>query len=129
MTAPPARPPWRYSSMTEHEFRIICGMGMITSVASKWEMTGADTSREWLEVMNSNGQTYTLPYSWRVALKFVGNASTPGLFGLTYQGEEMRKTIVEIDAWERKHESERREYERLKRKFEGAPPMQGDPHP
>lgn len=43
------------------------------------------------------------------------------LFRLTYVGSAARKRLEEIDAFEKTFDRDRREYERLKRKFEDKP--------
>ena len=113
-------PEWPHKEMSEQCFRAILRMGHIVQVEARWEMTGADTSREWLEVKTRSGGAYMLPERWQHALKFVGHSSAPGLFVLTRDGEQMAKTLRLIDAWEKNNEVERAEYERLKAKFEGA---------
>jgi hypothetical protein len=119
-----ARPTWPHKEMSETEFRKVAAIGMIVSVKAEWEMTGADTSREWLTATNKAGKAFTLPHGWGKALKFVGHASVPGLFGYTYEGERMLKTLVAIDAWEKKHADDRATYERLKSKFAPTPTAQ-----
>ncbi len=111
------RPQWSHKSMNEVDFRKIYRIGMITSVKAEWKMLSADTSREWLTVTNTKGETLTLPYGWPQVLKFVGYASAPGLFGYTYEGEQMLKSLLAIDAWEKNNKAERTTYERLKAKF------------
>ena len=114
------RPAWPFKEMSEQEFRDIWRMGPIVAVEACWEMTSADTAREWLEVETRSGGTYTLPHGWRHVLNFVGHSSNPGLFALTYEGERMREALLQIDAWEARHKAERTTYERLKAKFEGG---------
>lgn len=43
-----------------------------------------------------------------------------GLFRLTYEGQRAAERLAEIDAFEKRNDRERREYERLRRKFEGG---------
>lgn len=114
------RPSWGFKGMTESDFRKIHRIGAIVSVEARWEMTGADTSREWLEVETRAGAVIVLPHSWKEALTFVGHSSNPGLFKLTYEGERMRAQAEAIDKWEADNAQERIEFERLKAKFEGA---------
>jgi len=111
------RPAWPHKEMSEQEFRDIWCMGPIVAVEARWEMTSADTAREWMEVETRSGGTYTLPPDWHRALKFVGHSSNPGLFALTYEGQRMRDTLHQIDEWEARHKAERATYERLKVKF------------
>lgn len=111
------RPKWDHSEISEHNFRRIVDFGHITSVTAKWEMTGADTSTEWLVATNRAGKQMKMPHDWSHVLKFVGHSYVPGLFGLTYLGERCRKTLDEIDKWEAKNKRDRAEFERLKAKF------------
>ncbi len=115
------RPAWGFKSMTEADFRRIHRIGMIVSVEARCEMTGVDTSREWLEVETRDGATIVLPRNWNEAMTFVGHSSNPGLFKLTYDGERMTAQADAIDKWEADNARERVEFERLKAKFEGTP--------
>jgi hypothetical protein len=112
-----ARPVWPHAEMTETAFRALHKMGMVVSVKAEREMTSADTSREWLTATNSKGESFTVPHNWPKAWKFVGHSSVPGLFALTYEGQQMQKTLEKIDAWEAANEADRATYERLKAKF------------
>jgi hypothetical protein len=111
------RPEWGFKHISETDFRSIYQHGMITNIKACWEFTGADTSREWLEATNFNGDTLVLPHSWNRALKFVGYSSMPGLFELNYEGQRMAKCLKEIDMWEALNKQEREDYERLRVKF------------
>lgn len=111
------RPAWTFSGMTESDFRRVLEHGMIKSVTAKWAFTSADTTREWLEATNLSGEVIVLPDNYTKAFEFVGSASLPGLFRLTYTGEQMRKRVEEIDAWEADNASDRVEFERLRKKF------------
>jgi hypothetical protein len=104
--------------MSEHDFRRIRECGRIDQVTAKMEMTGDDTSREWIEVRCGDGKMRVLPRNWEIALKFVGHWSGPGAFELTYEGRRMADSLKEIDAWEANSKRERETYERLKKKFE-----------
>jgi hypothetical protein len=114
------RPAWDFP-MTEAQFRQVYRHGRIVTVSSKWEMTGADTSREWLEVTNSDGKIITMPPNWKQAFDFAGHSTNPGLFRLTYEGERMRDRLQAIDSWEAKNAADRAAYERLRAKFGEAP--------
>ena len=111
------RPAWDFKEMGEADFRAINSFGMVVSVTGKWAFTSVDTTREWLEVKNSNGKTMTLPNGWQKVLEFVGYSSVPGLFKLTYLGERMRAAMDTIEKWEDKNKRDRAEFERLKKKF------------
>jgi hypothetical protein len=52
-------------------------------------------------------------------LKFVGYASTPGLFTYTDLGGKMAARIKQIRQWEADNSADLAEYQRLKKKFEG----------
>lgn len=112
-----ARPAWTFKEMSEAEFRSIHSFGMVVSVKGRWEFTGADTSREWLEATNSNGKTITLPSGWKRVLDFVGYSSVPGLFKLNYLGDRMQAALEAIDKWEAKNKRDRAEFDRLRKKF------------
>ena len=114
------RPAWKFTEMSEGAFRSIYGFGRIAAVRADYEMTGADTSREWLIVANSSGQEMRLPQGWSRALYFVGYAHVPGLFDFTHTGKNMIQAVQLIDEWEKKHAADRATYERLKVKFEGG---------
>lgn len=112
------RPVWAHKRISEAEFRRMWQFGMIITVSAKWEMTGADTTREWLEATNRSGDTMVMPRDWSAAWQFSGHASVPGLFGLTYDGDRMRETLEAIDKWEADNARDRAEFERLRKKFE-----------
>jgi hypothetical protein len=111
------RPKWDFKDMTESEFRRIYQRARIVSVTAKMELTGADTTREWLVALDGNNDTFVVPDSWRVAFIFVGSWSVPGLFGLNHTGKRMAERLREIDRWEQHNNQERAEYERLREKF------------
>lgn len=111
------RPVWDFTGMSESDFRTLFTFGMITGVKSKWAYTSLDTAEEWLEVSNDK-RVIRLPKNWKTAMEFVGYSSSPGLFKFTYFGEKMEEKLKLIDKWEAKYERERRDYERLKAKFE-----------
>ena len=111
------RPEWTIREISEADFRMIEQHGNIRTITAKMEMTGCDTSMEWLEATNHQGKTIELPNSWRSAYEFRGGWSNPGLLWLNYVGKMARKNMDEIDAWEKKNKRERTEYERLKAKF------------
>ena len=115
-----ARPAWPHKNISEADFRKIVNAGVIKRIEGKWEFTGEDTSREWLEATSSNGKTIVLPRAWEEVMVFVGKSSSPGLFRFNYFGEKCLETIKIIDTWEKKNASDRAEYERLKAKFAGA---------
>lgn len=71
------RPKWKFLGMTEAEFRQVCKAGMVTQITAKWAFTSVDTTREWLEVTNFDGNKSTLPNNWRQALEFIGYSSAP----------------------------------------------------
>jgi hypothetical protein len=114
-----SRPTWPFAEVPEATFRAICKFGLIVSVKAEWEFTGVDTAREWLTATNSAGNTMTLPANWRRVMRFVGNASVPGLFCFDGIGESLVERLREIDAWEAKNKRDRSEFERLKAKFGG----------
>lgn len=111
------RPEWQFKEMPEAFARDIRDFGRVVSVSAKWEMTSADTAREWLEATNQSGAVLILPNGWKAVLAFAGHSSVPGLFEWTYLGKRMLDRLTEIDGWEAKNARDRSEFERLKAKF------------
>lgn len=114
------RPIWKFDKMTEREFRSIYKFGRIKSVTSHWRMTGNDTSEEWLVVSDDKGNEMRLPHGWRLVMDFEGSSTCNGLFGWNYWGEEMAKTVIAQDKFDKSNAAELATYRRLKAKFEGV---------
>lgn len=90
----------------------------VTTITHHWEFTGPDTSRDWLVLHGEKSKEAFATcffdlYPYEVSFR-------PDHAGLVQVAPNVRETIRKIDAWEKAHARERREYERLKRKFEGA---------
>ncbi|WP_192246124.1 hypothetical protein [Mesorhizobium silamurunense] len=109
-----ARPKWKHK-ISEADVRWLAS-GVI-KITHHWEMTGADTSRNWIELhkekekrsfdssfLNDNDYFQFKP-NWRE------------LVVPTYYGERAIQDLAAIDAWEKKNQHDRAELERLKRKF------------
>lgn len=114
------RPLWGFEEMSEADFRTILSFGVVSMVRSRWEFISEDSIREWLEAVSFRDERANfrkVPDGWKKVWAFVGSASNPGLFKLTYLGEQMHKKIAEIDRFEKEEAGARAEYERLKAKF------------
>lgn len=116
------RPAWRHT-LSETDVRWFAE-GSITMISHHWEMTGVDTSRDWID-LHKGKEDETKKRSF--ASNFL---STNGYFEFrpnwrelvtpTYRGEQAIKDLEAIDVWEKKHKRERAEFERLKVKFGAA---------
>ena len=111
------RPAWPYKEATERQFRAYRDLGCITRIVAMRRSVGVDKVEEWLSVFNSKGRQMRLPVGHNHFIVFTGKTWGSGLFDYTPLGEDMLKTIDKIDGWEAVNDIERREYERLKRKF------------
>ena len=109
------RPTWDYKT-PEDLFRWL--QSGVTKIEYKWEMTGVDTSRDWLFLSKDDKTTHKVSTNFlKDHLLFNFDPSYRGLFSLTYQGEQAAKRLIEIKKWEDNHKKELNEYNRLKAKF------------
>lgn len=111
------RPEWDHA-VDEETFGKIYKFGHIVAVRAGLVMTSEDNGYEILAVENRDGKEIQLPSNWSSFLEFTGGWSVPGMFKFTYQGEQMLERYKEIQKWEKANAKDRREYERLKAKFE-----------
>lgn len=111
------RPSWTHKEMSEGAFARLHEFGMVVSVHAKWGYLTADTTEEWLEVVNSRGIKMRLPSNWYSVCNFTGSAHSPGMFEWNCVGERMSKTLKEIRDFEKKNAADMAEYKRLKEKF------------
>lgn len=119
------RPSWDFK-LTEGEFRTL-SYRRIVRVEHAWRFLTEDRSESWINlIMNDNGDdkgdtvqiaSHRMP-AFLDLFKFAPDHA--GLFQLTYNGEAARKRLAEIDKFEKTFDRDRREYERLKRKFEAG---------
>lgn len=117
------RPKWEWG-LTEHTFRSL-NATRIVEVKHGWEFTSADTSRQWFTVTMAKGDqtnadpTTRIPQEkWSAFFElFEFKPDHAGLFRLTHRGEQARKRLEEIAAFEKKSTRDRAEFERLKKKF------------
>lgn len=94
----------------------------VTSIVHRWEMTSADTSRDWLELHSDKGSQIDVRTDFfRNNPDFEFKPYHAGLVEQKRQYGVGCKNISEffekLDAWERKNKQDRLEYERLKKKF------------
>jgi hypothetical protein len=110
------RPKWDFA-LSETGFRKMRG-GSITQIRHNWRFTGEDTAEDWIEFSTKDGDFFRAPDDWHKLFKFEPNHRE--LVVTNYEGEKAIKRLEEIDAWERKNQRDRSEYERLRKKFGGA---------
>lgn len=117
------RPKWDWK-LPERTFRELT-QRHIVGVSHGWKFTSEDTSESWIVLKlkdhdKSKGSEITIRSHELPALAELMEfrPDHASLFRLTYTGEQARKRIAEIDAFEKTSDRDRREYERLKRKFE-----------
>lgn len=108
------RPEWRFEQDME-AVRFL--LGNIVKIEHKWEMTSADTSRNWIRLTRKNGVWRDFRDFPDSLFRFVSDHHA-SLIQMTHEGNRARELLDKIDAWDKKHAAERTEYERLKRKFE-----------
>lgn len=109
------RPKWTHK-ISEEEARWFFN-GFITKITHHWEMTSADTSKDWI-VLHKEKSERRFPSSYlNTNGYFEFKPNWRELVVPTYQGEKARKDIEAIDAWEEKNKRARSEFERLKKKF------------
>ncbi|HEY8578182.1 MAG TPA: hypothetical protein VIL88_17790 [Devosia sp.] len=105
----------------------------VTAITLHREMTGNETSEEWLELHDDPSTIFSWGkkaerVSLRVPVDFLGTRwdhTTEVIFApdhrhLVEVKDALRKTADAIDAWEEKNQRDRAEFERLKLKFGGA---------
>lgn len=113
-----SRPKWDYQLRIEAFRSLLSGVVQITH---HWEMTSADTSRDWAELHTKGGYCYASSGAgdcvWEL---FQFRHDYKGLLKLTYKGERALALMEKIDAYDRKFDRELAEYKRLKAKFEGV---------
>lgn len=117
------RPKWNWQ-LSEADFRKLSAR-RIVGVKHGWKFTSADTSESWITVKlmdqdKSPGAevkiaSHKLPAFFEL---FDFKPDHAGLFQFSYRGEAARKKLEEIDAFEKTNDRDRRDYERLKKKFE-----------
>ena len=114
-----SRPEWKHS-ITEVDARWFLA-GMIVKITHHREMTGEDTSRDWVELHTEDRGKKSVASSWlNTNGYFEFKPNWRELVTPTYRGEQLRKDFDAIEAWEKKNQRDRSEYERLRKKFEGG---------
>lgn len=111
--------PKRDFKLPEKQFRQLTA-GRITSVKHGWKFLTEDTSDYWIDLTMSNEEVVRIPshlISEFSKIFYFGPRQT-GLFELTVAGQGAFNTLKQIDEFDKVNEQERKEYERLKRKFE-----------
>ena len=110
------RPVWEHK-ISEDDARWLLA-DHVTKITHHWEFTGEDTSRDWIVLHREKGSR-KFPTMFFYSNKYF--EFWPYHAGLIqpsrHWGDKLRETIQAIDAWEKKNQRDRSEYERLKRKF------------
>jgi hypothetical protein len=120
------RPRWNFK-LPEATFRKLISRP-ITHVDHGWRFLTQDTSESWITLKTADNGSSDKGDTIKIASHslsaffdlFQFKPDHARLFVLTHVGEQAQKQIAEIDKFERTCARDRREYERLKRKFEGG---------
>jgi hypothetical protein len=113
---PDVRPDWPYCTPYQQAEKLT--RLAVKSIASKWKYTRVDSTEQWLEFHDSNGDLIM-----KVGTDFFESGEclfNPGGSTLVLVAYGPKERIKEIQAWEARNASERATYERLKKKFEGT---------
>lgn len=110
------RPKWAHK-ISEADVRWLATG--VTKITHHWEMTGADTSRNWIELhKEKQKEKRAFPADFLNANDyFQFNPNWRELVVPTYYGERALKDLETIDAWEKQNQRDRAELARLKKKF------------
>jgi len=109
------RPAWTHE-MSENDARWLA-RGGITRITHHSQMTGVDTSRDWIELHRDNEKMSVSSNFLNQNGFFAFNPNWRELVTPTWRGEQAINDIRAIDKWEETNKTDRAEYERLKRKF------------
>lgn len=113
------RPAWDWSIPIETFEFIAAGVKAITH---HWEMTGADTSKDWVVLHTENGDfkasTYPSLHRDGVWKLFEFSPDHRGLLSLTWEGKKAQDRARAIYEFDKENAKEKAEFERLKAKFE-----------
>lgn len=119
------RPSWDWK-FSERDFRTLTKRRVVR-IEHAWKFTGNDTSESWINLTtHDNGDSKGdivqvrshMLSAFLELFRFAPDHA--GLMLLTRVGEQALGRLAEIDKFEQTHDRDRREYERLKRKFEGG---------
>lgn len=122
-----SRPKWEHESwghttpfpLTEDKFTELSGFMPIITLEACSVQSGNNLYDHWLEVTDGRHDTLRLGKDWPSYLAFSPDDKPWGLFKFTSVGNAMMNKLKDIKAWDKEYTEERKEYERLKAKFEG----------
>jgi hypothetical protein len=103
------RPVWVFKDAVPEELARWIWGNPVTKITHHWEYTGADTARYWLELHADKGKRRIPDTRLPRGVNFAPNHA--GLLRLDQSVEDL---LHKIAAWEKKHEHEIAEYERMK---------------
>jgi hypothetical protein len=107
-----ARPKWDYKISEERVWRL---RGSIKKITHHRELTGADTSRDWLEFHPEDDGKFRAPSGWKELFEF--RPDHRGLISPNYKGHAACKRLDEIKAWEKQNANDIAELKRLQAKL------------
>jgi hypothetical protein len=93
--------------------------GCIVKITHHWEVTGCDTSRDWVEFHTKDGGKFRAPCGWKDLFEF--SPDHRGLINPNYVGREACKVLDNIRAWEKQNANDIAELNRLQQKLGLAP--------
>lgn len=112
------RPKWPHETAEELARWLVSNK--VTKITHHWEMYDCDKSRDWIVLHSEkNGSRKVSTSFFYNNRDFAFQPDHAGLVAIKQQyPKDVRQTIEELDAWEKKNERDRAEYRRLKAKFE-----------
>jgi hypothetical protein len=105
------RPKWECLISIEHFGKLLYPVKQITH---HWQMTGVDTSENWL-VFKTDKESFRAPEYWDRYFSF--KPYYGGLLELNWLGRQQLVIFNDIHAWDAINIAEREQYEILKKKF------------
>ena len=91
----------------------------VVRISHHWEMTGCDTSRDWVVFHTQDGGKFVAPDGWKDLFEF--SPDHKGLIIPNYKGREACKVLDKIQAWEKQNANDIAELNRLQQKLGLAP--------
>lgn len=88
----------------------------VTKITHHWEMTGVDTSRDWITLHSEKEKRDVASSFFLNSREFEFSPNHAGLVQEVAYAK-VREAIEKIDKWEKANARDRSEFERLKKKF------------
>lgn len=109
------RPPWPHK-IPEEVARWLAA-SFVVRIDHQWKMTGVDTSHDWLVFYRTDGESREFPTAFAEMWPEVHFSPNHASLVRFKPYPDVRATLDQINAWEKKNARDRSEFERLKRKF------------